>query len=141
MRFMLLMIPAGYETAGPELDLPVDRVEAMMAYNQQLQDAGVLRALEGLHPPSTGRRVSFATGKPVVTDGPFAEAKEVLGGFWIIEVGSLDEATEWATRCPAAENETIEIRRIQAMEDFEPEVQAVAATFDGPQDSGWSPKA
>jgi hypothetical protein len=80
MRFMLLMLPAGYESAGPDLDLPVDRVEAMMAYNQALQDAGVLQALEGLHPPSTGRRVSFATGKPVVTDGPFAEAGEVLGG-------------------------------------------------------------
>lgn len=140
MRFMLLMIPAGYEAAGPELDLPVDRVEAMMAYNQALQDAGVLQALEGLHPPSTGRRVSFATGKPVVTDGPFAEAKEVLGGFWIIDVASLDEATEWASRCPASETETIEIRRIQAMEDFEPEVQAIAETFDGPPSSGWSPK-
>lgn len=141
MRFMMLMIPAGYESAGPELDLPVDRVEAMMAYNQQLQDAGILRALEGLHPPSTGRRVSFATGKPVVTDGPFAEAKEVLGGFWIIEVDSLDEATEWAKRCPGSETETIEIRRIQAMEDFEPEVQAIAATFDSPVETGWNPKS
>jgi hypothetical protein len=141
MRFMLLMIPAGYESAGPELDLPVDRVELMMAYNQQLQDAGILRAMEGLHPPSTGRRVSFKTGKPVVTDGPFAEAKEVLGGFWIIEVDSLDEATAWAARCPADTNETIEVRRIQAMEDFEPDVQAIAASFEGPIDSGWTPKA
>lgn len=77
-------------------------------------------------------------GKPVVTDGPFAEAGEVLGGFWIIDVASLDEATDWAARCPAAENETIEVRRIQAMEDFEPEVQAIAETFDGPGSSGWT---
>jgi hypothetical protein len=69
MRFMLLMLPAGYESAGPELDLPVDRVEAMMAYNQALQDAGVLQALEGLHPPSTGRRPVGAGGSNLPLGG------------------------------------------------------------------------
>lgn len=130
MRYMLLMIPGGYETAGPELDLPVDRVELMMAFNQSLADAGVLRACEGLHPPATGRRVSFQGGKPLVIDGPFAETKETLGGFWIIEVGSLEDATAWAARCPGAENEVIEIRRIQEMDDYTPEVQAATEGFD-----------
>ncbi len=130
MRYMLLMIPGSYENAGPELDLPVDRVELMMAFNQALSDAGVLRACEGLHPPATGKRVSFRGGKPLVTDGPFAESKEALGGFWIIEVGSLEEATAWAARCPGDESEVIEIRRIQEMEDFTPEVQAVTEGYD-----------
>jgi len=137
MRFMLLMIPGGYETAGPELELPVDGVEKMMAFNQSMVDAGILRGAEGLHPPATGKRVSFAGGKPLITDGPFAEAKEALGGFWIIEVASLDDAVAWAARCPAQENEVIEIRRIQEMEDFSPEVQAVAKGLDL-DGSGWS---
>ena len=127
MRFMMLMIPKGYETAGPELDLPVDRVEAMMKYNEALQKAGVLLALDGLHPPSTGARISFAGGKPTVTDGPFAEAKEVVGGYWMIQVASRAEAIEWAMRCPGADNETIEIRQVQEMSDYSEEVQAAAA--------------
>lgn len=137
MRFMMLMIPGGYETAGPELDLPVDAVEKMMAYNKSLADAGILRNAEGLHPPSTGKRVSFKGGKPLITDGPFAESKEALGGFWIIEVDSLEEATALAARCPAQENEVIEIRRIQEMEDFSPEIQDVAKGLDL-EGSGWS---
>jgi hypothetical protein len=130
MRFMLLMIPGGYETAGPELELPVDAVEKMMAYNQSLVDAGILRSAEGLHPPAVGKRVSFAGGKPLITDGPFAESKEALGGFWIIEVASLEEAAAWAARCPAQENEVIESRRIQEMEDFSPDVREVAKGLD-----------
>lgn len=124
---MMLMIPKGYETAPPTIDLDPKRVEAMMKYNQDLQEAGVLLALDGLHPPSSGARVSFEGGKPKVTDGPFAEAKEVLGGYWMINVASRQEAIDWATRCPASENEIIEVRRVQEMEDFSPEVQAVAA--------------
>ena len=76
MRFMMLMIPLGYETAPPDVELDPERVSAMMKYNEALKDAGVLITLDGLHPPSMGARVSFATGKPVVTDGPFAETKE-----------------------------------------------------------------
>src|ERR1700704_4166521 len=71
MRFMMLMIPLGYETAPPDVQLDPERVAAMMRYNEALKDAGILITLDGLHPPSTGARVSFATGKPVVTDGPF----------------------------------------------------------------------
>jgi hypothetical protein len=127
MRFMMLMIPLGYETAPPEIELDPERVSAMMKYNQALKDAGVLLALDGLHPPSTGARVTFATGKPVVTDGPFTESKEVLGGYWMIDVKSREEAIEWAKKCPASGNEIIEIRRVQEMSDFSPEVQQAAA--------------
>ena len=98
----------------------------MMNYNKDLKDAGVLITLDGLHPPSMGARVSFATGKPLVTDGPFTEAKEVLGGFWMIEVNSRQEAIAWATKCPASSNEIIEIRQVQELTDFSPEVQQVA---------------
>jgi len=129
MRFMMLMIPKGYESAGPEIDLDPARVAEMMKYNEALKEAGVLITLDGLHPPSTGARVTFVGGKPLVTDGPFAEAKEVLGGYWMIDVASREEAIAWATRCPASENEIVEVRRVQEMEDFSPEVQEAAAGF------------
>ena len=129
MRFMMLMIPLGFETAPPEIQLDPERVSAMMKYNEALKDAGVLITLDGLHPPSTGARISFATGKPVVTDGPFTEAKEVLGGYWMIDVASREEAIAWASKCPASSNEIIEIRRVQEMSDFSPEVQQAAAGF------------
>ena len=129
MRFMLLMIPRGYENAAPGTMPDPKAVAAMMKYNESLQKAGVLLALDGLHPPSTGARVTFTGGKPRVTDGPFAEVKEVLGGYWMIDVKSRAEAIEWATRCPAGDNETIEVRQVQEMEDFPPEVQAAAAGF------------
>src|SRR4029450_4089646 len=115
MRFMMLMIPKGYETAAPGTTPDAKAVEAMMKYNESLQKAGVLLALDGLHPPAMGARVSFAGGKPKVTDGPFAEAKEVLGGYWMIQVRSREEAIEWASRCPASENEGIEGRQGHAV--------------------------
>jgi hypothetical protein len=131
MRFMLLMIPKGYETAAPGT-IPDDAaaLEAMMNYNRSLQEAGVLLSCEGLHPPSAGARVSFKGGKARVTDGPFAEAKEVLGGYWVIEVPSRAAAIEWATRCPGGDNETIEVRQIQEVSDFPEDVQAIVADFD-----------
>lgn len=129
MRFMMLMIPAGYEDATPGTMPEADAVAAMMKYNQSLQRAGVLLAADGLHPPSMGARVSFPGGKPRVVDGPFAEAKEVLGGYWMIQANSLQEAVEWASRCPAGKNETIEVRQVQELEDFPADVQAVAADF------------
>jgi hypothetical protein len=129
MRFMMLMIPGGYETAAPGTMPPADRVAAMMKYNEALKDAGVLITLEGLHPPSVGARVSFVGGKPLVTDGPFAESKEVLGGYWMIDVKSKDEAIAWAKRCPASDNEIIEIRQVQEMADFPADVQEAAAGF------------
>lgn len=130
MRFMMLMIPKGYETAAPDVELDPARVAEMMTYNEALKEAGVLITLDGLHPPSMGARVSFEGGTPLVTDGPFAEAKEVLGGYWMIDVASRDEAIAWAKRCPAAPNEVIEVRQVQEMADFPPEVQQAAAGFE-----------
>lgn len=129
MRFMMLMIPKGYESAAPGTMPDAKAVESMMKYNETLQKAGVLLALDGLRPPSEGARVSFAGGKPKVTDGPFAEAKEVLGGYWMIQVKSREEAIEWATRCPAGPNEVIEIRQVQELADFPADVQAVAQKY------------
>jgi hypothetical protein len=129
MRFMMLMIPKGYETAPPDVKLDAERVKAMMKYNESLQKAGVLLALDGLHPPSSGARVSFAGGKPKVVDGPFPEAKEVVGGYWMIQVRSKEEAVAWASRCPASENETIEIRRVQELADFDGEVKDAIASL------------
>ncbi len=129
MRFMMLMIPKGYEKAAPGTMPDAKAVEAMMKYNEDLQKAGVLLGLDGLHPPSMGARVSFSKGKPTVTDGPFAESKEVLGGYWMIQVSSRKEAIEWAKRCPASDNEVIEIRQVQEFSDFPADVQKAAAGF------------
>ena len=129
MRFMMLIIPKGYENAKPGTVSDAERVAAMMKYNESLQKAGVLLALDGLHPPSMGARVRFSRGKPKVTDGPFAEAKEVLGGYWMIQVKSKEEAIEWAKRCPGSDNEMIEVRQVQEMADFPADVQKAAANF------------
>jgi hypothetical protein len=126
MRFMMLVIPKGYETAPDDAMPDAETVGAMDRYNNELLKAGVVLAMDGLHPPSTGVRVTFPGGKPVVRDGPFAEAKEVLGGYWMIDVKSKAEAIKWAKKCPGGDDMTIEIRQVQEWEDFTPEVQAAA---------------
>lgn len=125
MRFMMLMIPKGYEEAKPGTMPDPKAVEAMMEYNESLRKAGVLVGLDGLHPPSMGARVTFSGGKPTVTEGPFPDVKEVLGGYWMLDVKSKEEAIEWASRCPASDNEIIEIRQVQEFEDFPEEVKKV----------------
>ena len=130
MRFMMLVIPKGYESAPPNQAPPADAVAKMMKYNEDLSKAGVLLSLDGLKPPSAGARVSFSGGKPKVTDGPFAEAKECVGGYWMIQVKSKEEAIEWAKRAPMGDNEIIEVRQVQEMEDFPADVQAAAAGFE-----------
>ena len=129
MRFMMLVIPKGYESAQPGTMPDPKRVEMMMKYNESLQKAGVLLALDGLHPPSMGARVSFDGGTPKVTDGPFTEAKEVLGGYWMIQVKSREEALAWATRAPMSDNEIIEVRQVQDFADYPPDVQKAAEGF------------
>ena len=130
MRFMMLVIPKGYESA-PEGTVPdADAVAKMMKYNEELAKAGILLSLDGLHPPSAGVRVSFSGGKPKVTDGPFAEAKECVGGYWMIQVKSREEAIEWAKRAPMQDNEIIEVRQVHEMSDFPAEIQASAANLD-----------
>lgn len=130
MRFMMIVIPKGYESAAPDAAPSAEAVAKMMEYNRSLQRAGVLLALDGLFPPSTGARVSFSDGKATVTDGPFAEVKEVIGGYWIIQVRSREEAIEWAKRAPMANNEIIEVRQIHEMSDFPEEVQKAAEGFE-----------
>ncbi len=129
MRFIMFMIPKGYENAKPGFMPDAKAVKAMMKYNESLRKAGVLLTLDGLHPPSMGARVSFSGGKPRVTEGPFAEAKETLGGYWMIQVNSKEEAIEWASRCPASDNEIIEVRQVQEFSEFPADVQAAAAGF------------
>jgi hypothetical protein len=126
MRFMMLMIPKGYDAAAPGTMPDAKAVAAMMDYNRALQEAGVLRALDGLHPPSMGARIAFAGGKPTVTEGA-SYGREVIGGYWLIEVNSKQEAIAWASRCPASDDEVIELRQVQELSDFPADVQEAAA--------------
>ena len=132
MRFMMLMIPKGYEKAAPGTLPDLKAILRMREYNESLQKAGILLALDGLHPPSKGARISFSGGKPKVTDGPFTETKEAIGGYWVIQVPSKEEAIEWASRCPASDNEVIELRPLMEFTDFPEDVQKAFAEF--PQD-------
>ena len=129
MRFMMVVIPKGYETAAPDAAPDAAAVAKMMEYNKSIQKAGVLLGVDGLFPPSTGARVAYTNGKATVTDGPFAEAKEAIGGYWIIQVRSREEAIEWAKRAPMANNEVIEVRQIYEMGDFPADVQKAAEGF------------
>jgi hypothetical protein len=123
MRFMMMVIRKGDESAAPDAVPSAEAVAKMMEYNKALQKAGVLLALDGLFPPSTSARISYAGGKAKVTDGPFPEAKEVIGDYWIIQVRSREEAIEWAKRAPMSDNEAIEVRQIHEMPDFPEDIQ------------------
>ena len=124
MRFMMIMFPKDYQDAKPGWVPDLKGIETMRKYNEQLQKAGVLLALDGLTPPATmSARVTFKSGKSTVTDGPFTEAKEVVGGYWVIEVKSREEALEWASRIPGRDNETVEVRRLFDITDFPADVQ------------------
>lgn len=133
MRFMMFMIPRVYQPDTPPSERaeegyapPAEAVARMMQFNEELVTAGVLIALDGLHPRSRGARVAFVGGQPKVTDGPFTEAKEVIGGYWMIQANSKAEAVEWARRCPASDGDVIEIREVFEMLDFPPDVQKAA---------------
>ena len=126
MRFMMLMIP-GNQAVEKGLMPNEQEVAAMMKYNEELAKAGVLLSLDGLHPTAKGARIKFAGGKGSVSDGPFTEAKEVIGGFWMIQVKSKEEAVQWALRCPAAEGDVIELRRVFEMSDFGPAIETQEA--------------
>ena len=124
MRFLMIMYPdrAAESHAVPD----AKAVEEMMAYNEQLAKAGVLISLDGLHPSSKGARVYFPGGKPKVSDGPFTEAKEIVGGFWMLDVKSKEEAVEWAKRVPATGTNFVELRQVFEMSDFPEDVQRAA---------------
>ncbi len=126
MRFMMLVIPKVYEHAGEDFVPSAELVAKMTKYNESLTKAGVLLGLDGLTPPAKAARVAFSAGKPRVTDGPFAEAKELIGGYWMIQVKSKQEAVEWAKRAPMLEGDIIEVRQVQELSDFPPDVQKAA---------------
>jgi hypothetical protein len=122
MRFMMIMFEKDYENAKLGWVPDLKDMQVMGKYNEQLQKAGVLLAVDGLTPPATmSARVTFRAGKSKVTDGPFAETKEVVGGYWIIQVKSREEALEWASRIPGKDNVMVEVRRMFEMTDFDPE--------------------
>jgi len=130
---MMLMIPRVYqpdapagEKAGEGFAPDAEIVAQMTKYNEELAKAGALIALDGLQPSSKGARISFTGGKRIVTDGPFIETKEVVGGYWMIQVNSKEEAIEWARRCPARDGDAIEVRQVFEMSDFPADVQRAA---------------
>ncbi|MFZ1996777.1 MAG: YciI family protein [Solirubrobacteraceae bacterium] len=116
MRFMMIMIPnVSEENWTPN----AEDIATMSKFNDELNKAGVLLTLEGLQPTAKGARVSFSGGKPSVTDGPFTESKELIGGYWLIQARSKEEAVEWASRCPANDGDVIEVRQVYEMSDFD----------------------
>jgi hypothetical protein len=120
MKFMILVKATKDSEAGV---LPTEeRITEMMKFNEELVRAGIMVAGEGLHPSSKGARVTFSGSKRTVVDGPFAETKELVSGFWIWQVKSREEAIEWVKRCPnpMLEDSVIEIRQIFSPEDFAP---------------------
>jgi hypothetical protein len=120
---MFVQVPAGdYPTAVPS----AEDAARMQKYNEELTKAGVLLALDGLHPPAEGARVTFQGGRAHAVDGPFTEVKELIGGYWLIQVSSREEAIEWAKRCPMDDDGVIEVRRVFEMADFPQDVQDVA---------------
>jgi hypothetical protein len=133
MRFMMFMLPGGELRETGDWGPPdVEAVGQMGRYNEELTKAGVLLALDGLQPPSKGARVALSDGVKKVTDGPFAEAKEIIGGYWIVDVKSKQEAVEWASRCPLGEGDVIEVRQVFEMSDFPDDVQAAAELSQAP---------
>lgn len=129
MKVMMFMIPKVYQSDNePGEDFAPDAaaVEAMTRFNERLAEAGSLILLDGLRPPSSGARISFGSGKPRVTRGPFAEAGEVVGGYWLLRVNDMDEAIRWAEQCPAAEGDVLEIRPIFEVEEMPEDVRKAA---------------
>ncbi len=125
MRFMMFIYPNERAEAG---ELPTaDEVSEMTKFNNEMLDAGILLSGEGLQPSSKGARVRFSGGHPSVIDGPFTETKEIIGGYWMIQVASKEEAIEWAKRIPLVDDSVlIELRQVFEMEDFPADVQAAA---------------
>jgi hypothetical protein len=131
MRFMMLMIPKVYQGAegrnlAPTFAPSADAVQKMTIYNERLAQAGALIALDGLHSPANGARVRFRGGKAEAADSSFAGTNGVLGGYWMIRVGSVQEALEWARQCPAEDGDVIEIRQVFDASDFPEDVRKAA---------------
>ncbi len=130
MRFMMIVLP----NIPTDSDYAPDAEAAarMGRYNEQLSQAGVLLSLDGLQPTSEGTLISFSGGAPSVTDGPFAESKELIGGYWMIDVASREEAVQWATRAPMEDGDRIEVRRVFELEDHAEDVQSATELSSQP---------
>ncbi len=131
MRYMMFMIPKVYQGSkgrkiGFDFSPGADDVEKMTKYNEKLAKSGALISLDGFHPISKGARVTFSRGKTKVTDGPFVRTQDVLGGYWMIDVKSRDEAIEWAKKVPAGDGDIIEIRQVFEVSEFPEDVQKAA---------------
>jgi hypothetical protein len=125
MRFIITAQSSSENTtADPQSEFDVDLFKAYMRFNEEMHQAGVLVASEGLNPAAKGARIAVANGKRYVVDGPFAESKELVGGFYLIEVNSLDEAIQWALRAPSGfgKDDILEIRQLTGAEDLPPEI-------------------
>ena len=135
MRFIITAQAAEEAQAGADAAFDKELFAAYMRFNEEMHQAGVLVASEGLNPAARGARVAVANGKRRVVDGPFAESKELVGGFYIIDVQSLDEAIQWALRAPcgAGSDDVLEIRQLTGAGDVPPElleiIQAAAPTW------------
>jgi len=122
MRFMMLVKASKASEAGV---MPDDSlIAAMTKYNEEMAKTGILLDLAGLQPSSKGARIKFSAGRPVIIDGPFTETKELIAGYWLIQVRSKEEAIDWAKRCPSPHGEgaegEIELRQLFELEDFAP---------------------
>lgn len=121
MQFMMLMIPNVYR-GNRKMDAGFvpdpKKLEEMGRFNEEMGKSLRILSLNGLHPLHAGARVSFEKGKTKVTDGPFIETKEVLGGYWLVEAASREELLKWAQRCPAEEGDVIEIRQVFDVTEF-----------------------
>jgi hypothetical protein len=129
MKFMAFMIPGVYQPGkkiDPNFAPPVEKMEQMGKFNEEMGKACKILSLNGLHPLTKGARVSYAGGKAQVTDGPFVEAKEVVGGYWMLEAKSKEEVVNWMKRCPAEPEDVIEIRQVFDLSDFPIEAQKAA---------------
>jgi hypothetical protein len=131
MRFLVFMIPAVYQPKNgqkpdPHFTPDAEMMAKMGEFNEELKEAGALLSLDGLQPLTSGARLAFSAGKASVTDGPLVEAKEVVGGYWMLQARSKQQVVDWMKPCPAQDGDVIEIRQVFEMSDFPAEVQAAA---------------
>jgi len=141
MRFVITARPADDK---PSSDVPPsdDLIAAYMKFNEEMHNAGVLVASEGLNPGAPGARIGVSGGKRKVLDGPFTESKELVGGFYVIEVASLEEAKAWALRCPTGlgSDDVLEIRQLTGAEDVPPEMLALTRRVAPNWSATWGKK-
>lgn len=130
MKYILIMRSTSEAQAAAADQDFTEIINAMGAYNESLIKAGVLLGGEGLAPAEDGFVVDFEASQPVVTDGPYAEAKELFNGFWLIQTSSREEAAEWAKRCPLGPGSKLEVRRVHETEEFDQSNEYVQREYE-----------